>query len=42
MGRLVTELARDRIVIAVTHRPELRAMADQHIRLEPDLVEVSS
>ena len=41
-GRLVAELARDRIVIAVTHRPELTAMADQHIRLAPDLVEVPS
>jgi thiol reductant ABC exporter CydD subunit len=36
MGQLVTELAHDRIVIAVTHRPELTARADQHVRLEHD------
>lgn len=32
---LVTTLAERRTVIAVTHRPELVTMADQHIHLEP-------
>ena len=42
--RLIQELAELRIVVAVTHRPELLTLADQHLHLalRPTLADVTS